>query len=345
MKRSAFDAVPDPQEAPPLRWGVMAPGGIARTFVRAVQRHTRSDVVAVGSRSAERAADFAAEYDIARSHGSYEALAADEDVQAVYVASPHSRHAEQALLAIAAGKHVLVEKAFTRNRAEAEQVLAAAEAAGVFVMEAMWTRHLPHMVELQRLVADGAVGEVVAVEADHGQALPTDPTHRLQDPEQAGGALLDLGVYPLAFILDVLGAPSSVTAAGVLTDLGVDGQVAAALGYADQPGQRARAQAVAHTTMWAKTPNRAAVSGTAGRIEVEGVFYAPSAFTLIRPDADPLHVDGRIEDGFRYQIAEVARRVEAGEQQSPRMTWQHTRELMAVMDEIRRQVGVVYPGE
>ncbi|MVA74727.1 gfo/Idh/MocA family oxidoreductase [Auraticoccus sp. F435] len=339
MTESALDAVPDPREAPPVRWGVVAPGGIGHTFTRAVQQHTRSEVVAVGSRSAERAAAFAAEHGIARSHGSYQELVADEEVEAVYVASPHSNHAEQALLAIEAGKHVLVEKAFTRNRAEAERVLSAAEERGVFAMEAMWTRHLPHVAVLKRLIAEGAVGDVVSVTAEHGQFFPFDPTHRLYAPELAGGALLDLGVYPLAFLLDVLGAPESVSATGVLTETGVDGLVTAVLGY---PG---RTQGVAHTTLWSRTPNTAAICGTAGRIEIERTYFVPTVFTVVPHEGDELRVDGRVEGGFQYQIAEAARRIAAGEQQSPRMSWQHSLDLMAVMDEIRRQVGVVFPNE
>ncbi|SDD21172.1 Gfo/Idh/MocA family protein [Auraticoccus monumenti] len=339
MTESVLDAVPDPREAPPVRWGVVAPGGIGRTFVRAVQQHTRSEVVAVGSRSADRAADFAREHGVARSHGSYAELVADDEVEAVYVASPHSEHAEQALMALEAGKHVLVEKAFTRNLAEAERVLAVAEERGLFAMEAMWTRHLPHVAAIHRLLADGAIGEVISVTAQHGQAFPLDPGHRMYDPALAGGALLDLGVYPVSFVLDVLGAPSSVSASGSLTETGVDGQVALTLGY---PG---RAQGVAHTTLWSRTPNAACISGTTGRIEVERTFFTPTTVTVVPHEGEPRELDGRIEGGFQFQVAEAARRIAAGERESPRMSWQHTRDVMGVLDEARRQVGVRYPGE
>ena len=213
---------PDPHEAPAIRWGIIAPGGIAHTFAEAVTVGTASRVVAVGSRSSERARDFADEFAIQTAYGSYEELVADDDVDAVYVASPHSEHRDHALLAIEAGKPVLVEKAFARNAAEARQVMLAAEARGLLVMEAMWSCFLPHYDVVRHVVESGLIGDIVAVFADHGQCLYPDGPARLAQPELAGGALLDLGVYPVAFADLVLGAPERLTATGTLTDLGVD---------------------------------------------------------------------------------------------------------------------------
>ena len=330
---------PDPLAPPPLRWGILGPGWIAETFADAVRR-TRSEVVAVGSRSVDRAERFAAAYGIGTAHAGYEALVADPAVEAVYVASPHSEHRAHALLAIAAGKHVLVEKAFTRNEAEAREVVDAARAAGVFLMEAMWTRFLPHMVAARGVIARGEIGEVVSLAADHGQAFGhVPPTHRLLDPALAGGALLDLGVYPVAFAHDVLGAPTTISAAGVLTDTGVDGQSAAVLGYGD------RRQALVHTTQWARTPTVAAISGTQGRLTIASDFYRPTSFEVVRDDGTRWGWDRPVDGGFQYQIAEVARCVADGATESPLMSHRATLEVMATMDEIRRQTGVRYPGE
>ncbi len=330
----------DPIDAPELRWGVLGPGGIAGVFADAVHRHTRSRVVAVGSRSADRAQRFATSYGVPAVHSSYAALVEDPSVQAVYVASPHSEHRDHALLAIAAGKHVLVEKAFTRSAAEATEVFAAAEAAGVFVMEAMWTRFLPHVVALHEVLARGEIGEVVGVSADHGQNMRALPeSHRLHNPALAGGALLDLGVYPISFAEDLLGAPDRIQALGSLTSTGVDGQVSIALGFG------AMTQAALHTTLWARTPTSAVVFGSAGRIEVASEFYRPTSFDVVRDDRERWTFDGRVDDGFQYQAAEVARCVAAGATQSPRMSWAGTLEVMTTMDEIRRQIGLTYPGE
>jgi predicted dehydrogenase len=273
-------------------------------------------------------------------HEGYQALVEDPEVDAIYVATPHSEHREHALLAIAAGKHVLVEKSFTRNAAEAQEVVDAARSAGVFVMEAMWTRFLPHVVALRAVLARGEIGEVVTVIADHGQAFGDMPaSHRLHNPDLAGGALLDLGVYPVSFAHDVLGVPDRVQATGSLTPTGVDGQISIALGYGE------RAQASLHTTLWSRTATTAVIGGTEGRIEIETDFYRPTAFTVIRGDGSWWAYDREVDGGFQYQAAEVARRVAEGATESPLMTLDNSLEVMRTMDEIRRQVGVTYPGE
>ena len=336
------DAVPDPQDAPPLKWGIIAPGGIANKFADAVRDFTAGTVVAVGSRDAGRAADFAEGHGIPRSYGSYADLVADDEVEAVYVASPHSGHREHALLAINAGKHVLIEKALARNSSEVEDIFAAAQQHRVFAMEAMWTRHLPHMAEVLRRVADGAIGEIVTLAADHGQALDLPNDHRLKSPELAGGALLDLGVYPIAFCVDLLGAPVEVKALGRLTDTGVDGHVSLVLDYGG------KTLAVLDTTLWTKTPTTAVVSGTEGSIEIDGDFYGPNVARLRKADRDRTVVEewgGPVDNGFQFQVAEVARCVAEGRQESERMSWASSRAVMAVMDEARRQIGVSYPGE
>ncbi|MHB1065594.1 MAG: Gfo/Idh/MocA family protein [Georgenia sp.] len=338
---SALPAAADPMGAPPLRWGVLGAGGIAGRFAREVPTGSRQQLVAVGSRDQDRARAFAAEHGIERAYGSYEALVADPEIDVIYVATPHSLHREHALLALAAGKHVLVEKAFTRNEAEAKEVLDAARAGGLFAMEAMWTRFLPHMVALRALVGSGSLGEILSLTADHGQRL--DTVARLLAPELAGGALLDLGVYPLAFAHDILGAPATVHAVGALTDAGVDVHEAVTLTYTSS-----RTVAVCLANMWASSSTSASIVGTAGRVDVDGPFYRPTSFTVTPFDGEPWRwTDGATPDvgGFEYQAAEVARCVSEGRPESATMPWSATLEVMATMDEVRRQLGVVYPAE
>jgi predicted dehydrogenase len=332
-------SVPDPGSAPPLRWGVLGAGGIAGKFTAALHANTRSRVVAVGSRDPERGGRFAAEHGIERTHNDYVALCEDDSVEAVYVATPHSRHRDDALVAIAAGKHVLVEKAFTRNVSEAEAIFAAARREGVFVMEAMWTRFLPHVAAIHEVVESGEIGQVVNVTADHGQWFAFDATHRLFDPALAGGALLDLGVYPVSFAHDFLGAPASVTAVGTLTETKVDAQVAMILNY---PGD---VQATLHTTLLARTPTVAAISGTEGFVRVEGSFYQPTSFTVERRGAKPRPLSFVEPHGLHHEAVEVAIRVAARETESPRMSWQGTLDVLRTMDEVRAQIGLTYPGE
>ncbi len=334
--------VPDPQAAPPLKWGIIGPGGIANKLAEAVRDFTAGSVVAVGSRDGGRAEEFAARHGIPRAYAGYDQLVADDEVEAVYVASPHSGHREHALLAIEAGKHVLIEKALARNGSEVDDIFAAAQRKGVFVMEAMWTRHLPHIDGVRERLAAGAVGEVITVTADHGQALDLPATHRLKDPALAGGALLDLGVYPISFTLDLLGAPQEVKAVGRLTETGVDGHVSLVLGY---PG---KTLAQIDTTLWTKTPTTAVVCGTEGSIEIDGDFYGPNRCRLRKADRSRTVVEewgGPVDNGFQFQLGEVARCVAERRHESERMTWDGSRAVMAVMDEARRQVGVVYPGE
>lgn len=333
--------VPDPALAPPLRWGVLGPGTIAHTLAGALQKHSRQQVVAVGSRSRERADQFAAEFDVPRVHAGYEDLVADPEVDVVYVATPHSHHHAQALLAIEAGKHVLVEKAFTRNASEAREVADAARAAGVMVLEAMWSRFLPGTDVLRQLLADGALGTIVSVTADHGQLIGAADAARLHDPALAGGALLDLGIYPVSFASLVLGQPDTIRATGTLTPSGVDEQVRAVL-------TSGGAEAVLTTTLAERTHNTASIVGTTARVDLPGDFYTPVPLTVRSTDGatstiDPGPISGH--DGLVYQAAHLAQLVADGRTHSPALPPEETIGILTTTDEIRRQVGVVYPGD
>ena len=331
--------IEDPRTAPPLRWGILGAGNIAGDFADAVNAHTRAQLVAVGSRNRDRSERFATAHGIPTTHLGYRDLVEDPQVDAVYVATPHSEHREHALLAIAAGKHVLVEKSFTRNAGEAEDVFAAAKAAGVFAMEAMWTRFLPHVAALHQLIDAGEIGEIVNLSADHGQWFAFNPRSRLFDPALAGGALLDLGVYPVSFAHDFLGVPDAVHANGTLTETGVDGQVSIVLSYGE------RTQATLSTTLWAKTPTMASISGTEGFVTVAGNFYTPTSFRVQRTDGRVWTFDQPSPRGLQFEAAEVARRVAAGATESPRLTWANTVEVLRTLDEVRAQIGLAYPGE
>jgi len=327
--------------APPLRWGVLAPGRIAASFVDAISANTRQRVVAVGSRSAERGQAFAGAHGIDRAYSSYEQLVADPDVDIVYVASPHSEHRDQALLALSAGKPVLVEKAFTRNAQEAQDVARAAAAAGVPALEAMWTRFLPQTDVIRQLLADGAVGEVTTVLADHGQYFDFEPAGRLFNPELAGGALLDLGIYPLSFASFALGEPDAVFASGSLTATGVDAQVSTVL-------TKGNAQAVINTTLLAKTPTLASISGSAGRLEISGPFYAPGTLTLCANDDRQIvrDIDAITgHQGLCFEAAHLAMLVAQGAAESPLLPLAETVSVLSTVDTIRQQVGVRFPGE
>ena len=323
-----------------LRWGILATGGIAHSFA-ADLLVAGTTIAAVGSQTQGRADEFAARFGIPRAHGSYEALAADPDVDVVYVATPHPFHAENALACLRAGKHVLVEKPFTLNRREAAEVAECAAERGLLVQEAMWTRFLPHMRRIRELVRSGAVGEVRAVLADHAQKLSDDPEHRILNPRLGGGALLDLGVYPVSFAWDVLGEPQVIRAVSTQAVTGVDRHTSVLFGYADG------AQATLQAQLDGRGTNRAAIIGTEARIEVEPVWYSASGFRLIGSDDREIeHVVCRIDGkGLHCQATAVEEAVAAGLTSTAELPVQESVRIMGCLDEIRAQIGLSYPGE
>ncbi|MDF1477848.1 Gfo/Idh/MocA family oxidoreductase [Leifsonia sp. H3M29-4] len=322
---------------PVLRWGVLAPGGIANDFVTTLHANTDQRVAAVASRSAERAGAFAAKHGIPTVHVSYEALVGDPGVDVVYIAAPHSEHLALALLTIAAGKHVLIEKPIAVSADQAREIRAAARAAGVFAMEAMWSRFLPQSSVVAQLLADGVLGEIGMVTADFSVKFDFDPTSRAFDPALGGGALLDLGVYATWFSHFVLGAPSAVTARGSLASTGVDEQAVVTL---EHPGG---ALAAVTTSMRAQGPVGASIAGTKGTLVYPTGFPGPAPFELVSLDGDRVawhESDGfQWRDGLCYQATAVAQYIADGLTESPIHSLDDTIEILEVLDEARRQLG------
>lgn len=326
--------------SPSLRWGILGPGGIAHAFIRDIRLAGR-DVVAVGSRDREKAAAFAEQYAIPRVHGSYEDLVADPEVDIVYIATPHPFHHAQALLALNAGKHVLVEKPFTLTAAEAAEVRDVAAERGLLAMEAMWTRYLPHMARIREIIAAGTLGEVRAVMADHTQLLPSDPTHRLNALELGGGALLDLGVYPVSFAWDILGEPISIAASGRLGETGSDTEVATIMVHPSG------AVSTSLSASRASGPNVAHIIGTEGRIDIDRVWYNATSFRVIGPDGTVIEeyrseISGR---GMQFQALAAEAYIADGTLDSALLPIDETVAIMETLDEIRGLIGVRYPSE
>ncbi|MDZ8172024.1 Gfo/Idh/MocA family protein [Microbacterium xanthum] len=323
-----------------LRWGILATGGIAHSFARDL-RTAGLDLQAVGSRRPEAARAFAEEFSIPRAHASYEELVADPDVDILYVATPHPMHAENALLALEHGKHVLIEKPFTLTGAEAVAVRDAARARGLLAMEAMWTRYLPHMIRVHEIIAAGTLGEIRAVFADHTQRISADPGHRLNALELGGGALLDLGIYPISFAWDVLGAPESVKATARLGDTGADTEVATMFTHASG--------AVSTTLSASRSagPNTAHIVGTEARIDIDRVWYTPTSFRVTGPDGAVIEeftsdVEGR---GMQFQALAAEEIIASGRTDSDRLPIDESVAIMQTLDEVRRQIGLRYPQE
>ncbi|RKR73457.1 Gfo/Idh/MocA family protein [Frondihabitans australicus] len=330
---------------PALRWGLVSPGWIAGEFVRNVHAHTFQRFTAVASRSQDRAEAFAREHSLAAAYASVEELAADRAVDVVYIASPPSEHLPQALVAIAAGKHVMIEKPLTSTAAEAQTLADAARAAGVLLMEAMWSRYLPQASVTRALLADGALGDVHAVMADHGQAISPAPAHRLSQPALGGGALLDLAIYPVQFASMVLGTPTSVTAVGALAASGVDESAALVLRYggADAAGESG-AWSTLNTSMTTRLPNRAVIAGADAHLEFAPYFYNPTTLTLGSNDhgaetATWVDAEGLVGfEALSYEATALARYVGEGRGESPLHTLDETVAILATIDAARQQL-------
>ena len=335
--------IPAADSVPALRWGIIAPGGIAATFAEAVQTHTAQKFVAVASRSLERAQDFANTWGIRNAYGNYDELLANPDVDVVYVAAQQHVHRELALQAIAAGKHILVEKPFAMNGAEARDIVAAARTAGVFAMEAMWTRYLPQTSVITQLIADGVLGDIRLVAADHGQNMPDG--HRVRSLDSGGGALLDLGIYPLAFASQILGTPTAIHNVGSLIETGVDAQSLLTLSYANG------AQAQVNTSLLARTPITASVAGSKALLRVGGPFFTPSGLTLSKPgfNGDSIHWTDdsgiRAHLGLSYQATALAGFVAEGRTESPIHSLDETVAILDTIDSARWQLGYRFQSE
>jgi predicted dehydrogenase len=313
-------------------------------MVDALHYYTKQQVLAVGSRQLARAQAFAAQKGIPRAYGSYESLVSDPDVDIIYVASPHSEHAAHAMLALQAGKPTLVEKAFTRNWTEANRVVTTAQAMRVPVMEAIMTRQTPALDVVRQMVDNGDLGTVDTILADHGQKLTHVP--RLVQPELAGGALLDLGIYCVQLAVFLGGIPTRVASVGAMTDTGVDAHDALGLdGFPRLP----HAMAALHTTMLSATPTRASVSGSQARLELSGPFTSGGVALRFTPNkGDVLETsmpDITGSSALCYEAAHFARLVVEGRVDSPIMPAAESVGIMALLDDIRAQVGVVFPGE
>jgi predicted dehydrogenase len=323
----------------PVRWGILGAGAIASTVGAEIAASPDSEIVAVGARDAGRAAEFGQRLGIPRSYGSYGELVADPDVDVIYVATTHGQHHEHALLCLRAGKAILVEKAFTLNARQAREVVDEARSRGLFCMEAMWMRLNPMIHQVVEIARSGRIGDVTSVRADLSRRFGYDPHHRLFDLSAGGGALLDLGVYPLTFVWMLLGAPTAVSAVGQLSPTGSDLVAAVQLSYPQ--GEVAQV----HTSAAGLSPDAGLVLGTAGWIRIEPRIHRPETLTVSTSEGE-VTIQGSVEgNGYGLEIAEVARCLRAGLIESPHLPLGDTVGILEVIDEARAQLGVRYAAD
>ncbi|KRO35943.1 MAG: hypothetical protein ABR54_01520 [Actinobacteria bacterium BACL15 MAG-120619-bin91] len=320
-------------------WAILGPGGIARAFAKDLALLDGHSIGAVGSRSLSKAENFAAEFG-GKAYGSYEELVSDPSVDGVYVATPHPGHHGNVIMALNAGKPVLCEKPFAVNAQQAQEMVDAASKNQVALMEAMWARFLPHYAKVREIVASGVLGPIQSIHADHGQRLADQGIARLIDPQLAGGALLDLGVYPVSFAHMILGNPTSITSSAVMTDKGVDAQTSMIFSYSNG------AQAVLTTTMVEQTPCRAVVAGLNGWLEIDRTFYNPASMRVVQNDGSVTEYPSSYKGhGLREQAQVFAQLVASGALESEILSWKDTVDIVKSMDTVREQIGLKYPFE
>ena len=324
----------------PVRWGILGTGGIARAFATALMDTPGAVLAAVGSRSIDSARAFAGDFGSALCYGSYQALADAPGIDIIYIGTPHPLHAQNALMALEGGKAVLCEKPFTMNLREATQVVALAREKKLFLMEAMWTRFMPALAEVRRIIDSGVLGVVHQVHADFGFSATRDPEHRVNKRELGGGALLDLGIYPLSLSYALLGPVASLQAQAVLGDGGIDLTTGWSMKHASG------AMSICSCSLRARTPSELTVSGTLGSVRMDAMFHLARTITLTLGDGIKRTIDTPfLGNGYVHEAVEAGRCLRAGLTESPHMLHDDTLALMQLLDTIRMQIGVRYPAD
>jgi len=323
-----------------IRWGVLGPGSIARKFCVGLADLPATELVAVGARSIDSANKFADEFGVETRHDSYEKLVNDPNVDVIYIATPHSFHSEHSLLCLNSGKAVLCEKPFAINAKQTQEVINLAKEKNLFVMEAVWSLFLPHMVKIRELIDSGSIGEVRMLQADFGFRTDVNPESRLFDTNLGGGALLDVGIYPIVLALHLLGPATDIKSIANIGTTGVDEEASIIMQHTK--GQ----QSLLSTAIRINTAHEATILGTEGRIHIHGSWWQPSNFTLYRDgkDAEVFEVES-LENGYNYEAIEVNECLRAGKTESSVMSLANTLELMQTLDSIRAQWGLKYPME
>ncbi len=319
------------------RWGILGPGRIAHKFAQDLLTLPDAQLYAVASTNLQRAQEFAQAYNAPHALGSYEELLTLPDLDVVYVATPHTKHHENALLLLNGGVSVLGEKPFAMNGEQVREMVDLARTKGVFLMEALWSRFMPGIEKALELVQSGAIGNVVSVKADFGFKAPFSPAGRLFDKKLGGGSLLDIGIYPLFLSYLILGKPTTVKATAKFGSTGVDEQCGMVLSYAD--GQLA----LLDSTLLAKTDCIGLIQGETGQIRIQSRFHETMGLSLIPSEGDPTEFDfTRTTHGYDYEARHVMQCLAEGKTESPLWSLDDSLNLMVLLDAVRAEAGIVY---
>jgi len=324
-----------------IRWGILGPGKIAHPFAKGLALLPKAKLTAVGSRSLDRARKFGKEYNISHCHGSYEELADDPNVDVIYVATPHPMHKDNSIMCLEAGKAVLCEKPFTINSDEAEEVINCSIQNKIFIMDAMWIYFLPLYKKVRQVISEGKIGEPRMLTADFGFRAEWDVKSRIFNPELGGGALLDVGVYPVYLTSMIFNEfPINIQGAAHLGETGVDEQSGIVLHY--DTGQIAVLSCAVRT----RTPSEARIDGTEGSIYIHPPCWRATKATIRVNGEDKEALEAEIEGtGYQYEAAHVMQCLRFGVIESPVIPHLKTFDVMKIMDKLRKQWGLKYPVE
>ncbi len=323
-----------------INWGIIGLGKIAKKFATDIQVVDQANLYAVASRSQEKATTFKEEFGAIHAFGSYEALLNCAGLDAVYIATPHVFHYENTMMCLEASLPVLCEKPFAMNQAQVKSMIAKAKAENLFLMEALWTSCLPSTLEAKKIIEQGELGEIISIRADFGFKAPVDLDARLYNRSLGGGALLDIGIYPVFLALMILGYPQKITAVAKLGKTAVDEEIGIILEY--EQG----AMSHLHATILTKTKTEAFIYGTKGTLHLHERWFTPTTMTLtlFEDENQPRTIDfNSTSGGFEYEIAEASRCLIEGKKESDLMPLSQSWKLIQLLDAVRSKIGLVYP--
>ncbi|HEX3008283.1 MAG TPA: Gfo/Idh/MocA family oxidoreductase [Bacteroidales bacterium] len=321
-----------------VKWGILGTGNIAHQFARGLKYSKNAELFAVGSRNNEKAKIFATTFAVPNAYGSYNDLVNDADVDVIYIATPHNLHFENTMMCLEHGKHVLCEKPFAVNTKEVQKMIDTAREKNLFLMEALWTRFLPHIEKAKELIASGAIGELKLIKADFGFQTPYNEQSRIFNKQLIGGSLLDVGIYTIFFSLFFAGKPKQIKAVAGMGPTGIDHNCSMSFLYESD------LVSVLYSSVVAQTGATAEIHGTKGKILFNEKWFTPVSFVLV-DDANKKHTYKfkTKGNGYNYEADEATRCILAGKIESEKMSWGDSLTLIQCMDEIRKQCNIIYP--
>ena len=321
-----------------IKWGILGTGIIAKLFAAGLKDAANAELYAVGSRSKEKAENFAKEFNIKKAYGSYDKAVSDPEVDIIYIATPHHLHSENTLMSLENNKHVLCEKPFGINGREAREMIAKAEEKKLFLMEAMWSRFLPNILKAKEIVESGAIGKVKLITAYFGLKSQHTPQQRHFNKDMGGGSLLDIGIYPVFLSLFILGKPDSFTATAGIGPTGVDNTISITFKYGSD------VLSIMYSTLISNPDTVAEIHGEKGKIIFDKWWFTPVNIKTVDLDGNESHIPLEFKgNGYNYEAEEAGNCILSGKIQSDKMSWKESLQLIDMLDAVRKECGIVYP--